>query len=227
MGELSPYLHELAVQAATHFGQHTQTSITFTYQGAVVRAASSDEPAARCDQVEARTGTGPCVQAMDQLHAVLVPRIPDDGDAWAQWRDQALAEGFVSAVAMPAHVRPGVAVTLNLYSGEPDPWDAQALLDADAHVQAVAVALRARLTEPVPTLDREVRRALDARALLDHAVGVLMHANASTPQEVSEVLSRMSIEGDLSLEQAAVLVLRSLEPSADVDALPTPNRPSD
>ncbi|MFS0699538.1 ANTAR domain-containing protein [Cellulomonas sp. 179-A 4D5 NHS] len=225
MTELSPYLHELVVQAAAHFGDHTQASITFAHHGALVRPASSDDRSARCDQVEARTGAGPCIQAMGQLHAVLVPRVLDA--TWVEWRAQATVEGFVSALAMPARVAPGLDVALNLYSRVTDPWDAQALADADTHAQGIADAIRARLDSPTQLMDIALREALSTRAVIEQAVGVLMHANACTPDEAMASLLEMSTGTDLDVEQVARFVLRTLDVTTYLPEPPSPHPSSD
>ncbi|MGW6128395.1 ANTAR domain-containing protein [Cellulomonas sp. NPDC055163] len=222
MNEPSPYLHDLTVRAAADFGEHTHASLILRHQGALVRPASSDARAARCDQVEARTGTGPCIQAMEQLYAVLLPSIRDDAADWPAWQQQALAERFTSVVAMPAHVAPGMDMALNLYSEDADPWDARFLLDADAHVQAIADALRTRIAQPDDEALVTLREALSTRTLIDQAVGVLMHANACSPSEALDVLLRMSLDSGVELARAARLVLRTLDVSTDLPAPPRP-----
>lgn len=217
MAEISSYLHDLAVGTARELGPDTQVSITFQHERAVVRAASSDERAARCDQVEANLGTGPCLEAMRELHAVLVARV-DDGAEYPEWRRRVAEEGFVSAVAMPAHVAPGLSVALNLYSTLPDPWDARRLVEADRHVKRVAAEIQAHTSLTAEDAGTELQRALSARAMIEQAVGAVMECNGCTSQEALDVLLRSCEAGDVDLVEAARVVLSTLGAGAEVRA---------
>lgn len=128
-------------EAAEHIGHETSCSVLVRLDGGLVRAASSDERAAACDDAEVRDRRGPCVLAMDQLAGVIVPDV-DLETRWPEWTDAAKAAGFRSGAALPAYVGDGVVAALNLYSESVDPWDAEALVRADGYVQRVAGMLR-------------------------------------------------------------------------------------
>jgi hypothetical protein len=98
------YLDNFAQRSAAVLGGDFDVSITMQYQGAALRAASSNEASARCDRVETHTGKGPCIDAMNDLTTHLVPDLGAE-DRWPAWRDQSLTEGYTSAVAVPAFVQ--------------------------------------------------------------------------------------------------------------------------
>jgi hypothetical protein len=126
--------------AATRIGSETSCSVILRHAGGLTRVASSDERSASCDEVEVAERGGPCVLAMDQVSGVLVPDLAAD-ERWPTWRDRAMAVGFRSAAALPAYVGDGAVLVLNLYSDMLDPWDGEALVRADVHVQEIAALL--------------------------------------------------------------------------------------
>lgn len=219
MTEISSYLDELAREVAQSFGGSAGSSITFQHHRAMLRVASSDEASARCDQVESRLRSGPCLQAMQTQEPVLLPRITGV-TRWPEWREQAVHEGFVSAVAVPAPVAPDVAVALTVYSRSPEPWDDATLAATQQHARTVARAVQGRLVLITAAhAANEVRTAVGRRVTVEHAVGAIMQCNACTPDEAREVLRRTCAEVDVSLETAARIVVGVLS------GTPTGSRP--
>ena len=119
------HLDDFAVRAGHHLGAGTHCSVSLRRHGQDRLAAASSDRSAACDEVEYRTGAGPCVAAMDHLQVVLVPDVVSD-TRWASWRDVTLGRGFRSAAAVPAHVSDDAEIALNLYSEAVDPWDREA-----------------------------------------------------------------------------------------------------
>lgn len=207
MAEITSYLDELAREVAQSFGDEAGASITFRHHGAVLRVASSDDASGRCDQVESRLRSGPCLQAMESQEPVLLPRVADV-TRWPEWREQAVHEGFVSAVALPAPVAPDVAVALNVYFRRPEPWDAAVLADVQEHARTIARAVQARLVLLTAAhAATQVRAAVGRRVNVEHAVGAIMQCNACTPEDALEVLRRTCADVDVSLETAARIVV--------------------
>lgn len=86
---------------------------------------------------------------MGTQRAVLLPRRADDTH-WPEWREQAVHEGYVSAVAVPAPVAPApvapeVAVALDVCFRDPASWDDAVLPLAQEHARTIARAVEERL----------------------------------------------------------------------------------
>lgn len=127
--------------AADKLGPDAHCSITLRYRDRLTYVGSSDERAERCDAVEVRFGSGPCVTAMDELRGVLIPDLHAD-TRWPEWRDAALGAGFRSAAALPAYVDDDTTIALNMYSDLLDPWDRDTLIGMDTNIQQIAEAVR-------------------------------------------------------------------------------------
>ncbi|GAB2499976.1 GAF and ANTAR domain-containing protein [Promicromonospora xylanilytica] len=206
----SNYPYEFAVRAATLLGRGLEVSITMREHGLAVRAGSNSDAAGRCDRVEALTGVGPCIDAMDQLHAQVVADIGEE-TRWAAWKQQVVDEGFVSAVAVPALVEPGVAIALNLYARSVDPWTPELLTAADSYAQLTASAVRLRL-EVAKLEDQTVGlyRTMSDSIVTERAVGAIMHTNQCDESQARQILKSASGHRNVDGREVAETVLRAL-----------------
>lgn len=206
----SNYPYEFAVRAATLLSPDLEVSITMREHGLAVRAGSNSDAAGRCDRVEALTGVGPCIDAMDQLRAQVIPAIAEEA-RWAAWKEQAVQEGFMSVVAVPALVEPGVAIALNLYARLVDPWTPELLTAADSYAQLTASAVRLRL-EVAKLEDHTVglyRKMSDA-IITERAVGAIMHTNLCDESQARQILESASRHRNVDGREVAETVLRAL-----------------
>lgn len=209
---IARFPQELAVRAATILGHGLEVSVTMRQAGVSVRAGSSSDAAARCDQAEALDDAGPCVDAMD-VGSRLVVAVADAA-RWERWSHQARVEGFVSTAAVPAEVADDVAVALNLYSRTPDPWTPELLAAADSYAQLVASAVRLRreLAELEDSTAGFYRDMSDAVAT-ERAVGAIMQTNQCSAEEARRIIDSASRHRNVSPREVAEQLLRALDVS--------------
>jgi len=212
---IASFPQEFAVRAATILGHGLEISVTLRQGGVSVRAGSSTDAAARCDQAEALDDAGPCIEAIDAGSRLVVA--VDEATRWERWSRQARAEGFVAAAAVPATVADEVAVALNLYSRAPDPWTPELLTAADSYAQLVAAAVRLRLelAELEDSTAGFYRDMSDAVAT-ERAVGAIMQTNQCSAEEARRIIDSASRHRNVSPREVAEHLLRALvvsEPS--------------
>lgn len=212
---IASFPQEFAVRAATILGHGLEISVTLRQGGVSVRAGSSTDAAARCDQAEALDDAGPCIEAIDAGSRLVVA--VDEATRWERWSRQARAEGFVAAAAVPATVADEVAVALNLYSRTPDPWTPELLTAADSYAQLVAAAVRLRLelAELEDSTAGFYRDMSDAVAT-ERAVGAIMQTNQCSAEEARRIIDSASRHRNVSPREVAEHLLRALvvsEPS--------------
>lgn len=204
------HLDDFAVRAGHHLGAGTHCSISLRHLGHDRLAAASSERSAACDEVEYRTGEGPCVTAMDDLQVVLVPDVGAES-RWPEWRRVTLDRGFRASAAVPAHVTEGAEIALNLYSDRVGSWGREALVQADMYAQGVAGTVE--LCLEVAALSREVtdlRAAGEVQAVLDRAVGATMAARGMSADAALAHLRDRAVADGTDLRTAAETVLRDL-----------------
>lgn len=207
------YLDEFATRAAAVLGADIEVSITMRHNGVVVRGASSSARAARCDQVETRTNLGPCLDAMDQVIGQVVPDLSQE-TRWQPWRDAALAEGFRSALAVPALALPDSPVSLNVYSVRLDPWSPGLITATDSYVQLLAASVRLRLElSDLEDATGGVYRQYQDAEIVEQAAGALVQLNDVSLQSARRALEAQSIERQVPLREVAETLLKALGPA--------------
>ena len=182
------HLSDIARRAGTRLGDGTHCTVSLRHGGLHRVAASDGSRPAACDEVEFRHGSGPCLTAMDDRSVVLVPDVRDES-RWRPWRDMVERVGFRSAAAVPAQVRDGADIALNLYSDAVDPWNGEALARAEAFAREVAgtVGLCLRVADLAQRVE-SLRDAVLARDVVNQAVGAVMATNRCTTDEALELL---------------------------------------
>lgn len=205
-------LDAVVARAAERAGSQTSATITLRHGADATVAAATDRPSGACDEAEQRTGVGPCLDAARSGRMLEVPSIAEAG-AWPDWRDAALAGGFGAAAALPASVPagPDVDLALNLYRPEPGRWDPEALADIARYAEdaAGAIALAARSAHQVRT-NADLQRAMESRAVIDQALGVVMAQNRCDADQAFAILRQASQHRNAKLREVAAAVVASV-----------------
>lgn len=206
---IAGYLHEFAVRSVAVLGGNVETSILLRYRGVSVRAASSNAAAGRCDQVEARSGEGLCVDAMDSGDLLVVRDLSSE-ERWPEWRAAAAGEGFVTAAAVPAEIVDGMSLALNVYSRAPIDWsdEIQEVIGAYAELAAAAVRLHLERSPDEETFDEDAGDP----GVVERAVGAIMHANGCQADEARELIATSAQNAELTQRAVARTILGALVP---------------
>src|SRR5699024_11033606 len=173
---------------------------------------SSTAAAARCDQVEARESSGPCVDAMDQMDVQLVTSIAD-ADVWVAWRDAAAGEGFVTAAAVPAEVVPNMNLALNIYSRAAEVWSGGLLRSLTAYAGLAAAAVRLHLDVALVTEELDAERAVSDHEIVERAVGAIMHLNNCTDAQARDLIEHAALAREVTKRDVAATILGALVPA--------------
>ncbi len=208
------YLHEFAVRSVAVLGGNVETSILLRYRGVSMRAASSNAAAARCDQVEARSGEGLCVDAMDSGDLLIVRDLASEV-RWPEWREAAAHEGFVTAAAVPAEILEGMSLALNVYSRSPIDWTEEVQQVIGAYAELAAAAVRLHLEREPAELEGEAASEPSGTGdpgVVERAVGAIMHANGCRAEEARELIATSAQNAELSQRAVALTILRALVP---------------
>ncbi len=207
---MDEHLTMFATRAAYQLRPDRNCSITVRDPFGLRRSASSEARAAYCDEVETADGSGPCIDAMEELRVVLVPDLADEV-RWGAWTAAARAVGFRSAVAFPAHVRQPARAALNVYSEQPDHWDRDTIVRCDVYAQQIAAVLD--LCLGVADLEQKRRRlqeALLAQKAIDQAVGAIMATQRCDAADALLTLQDAARQGDAGLTASAAQVLHDI-----------------
>ena len=165
-----------------------------------VTVGASDQLAQRIDDLERRSGDGPCIDAIEEE----TPQIEPDLTTPSQWPKLAaglLAETPVrGAMGFRILVDKRKGAALNLFSDTPNLFDAESAGRAAVLVAFASVAINAIAKgEDAASL----RRGLLSNREIGKAVGMLMLLNDFTEQEAFDLLRRHSQSLNIKLAEVA------------------------
>jgi GAF domain-containing protein len=127
---------------------------------------------------------------------------------WPQFARDARRAGVASYLSAPLSIDERFAGSLNLYGEQPGSFGGldEALVRLYTTAATDAIASARRYAQARAEADN-LRRALDSRAVIDQAIGVLMAQRGIGPQQAFDELSRTSQNTNTKLRDVAGKVI--------------------
>lgn len=180
-----------------------EVSMTMLDGGRPTTAVFTGELASYLDERQYESGFGPCIEAALTGATITIP----DTSASAVHPDfarTAFRHGVTHTLSVGLPLEHRCIGALNVYGAGGGPFDPAAvqLLTAFAGYAAVAAA-NADIHASTETLARNLERALDSRAVIDQAKGVLMARHGITPAAAFDLLSEQSQRSNRKLRELA------------------------
>jgi len=175
-------------------------------------AAASDDLALEADKVQYASGNGPCLDAVRKVTTVLVPDM--DGESrWPAYVARTIPLGVRGSLSVPLGIEAGVVGALNIYATAARAFDDEAVdLAIELAEYAGIVATTADQYNRATSLAEQMQRAMESRAVIEQAKGILMAQRHCSADEAFEVLVRLSQETHRKLrELAEALVAQVVE----------------
>jgi GAF domain-containing protein len=171
--------------------------------------ASSGDRVLDIDARQYAAGEGPCLEAARTRRMVRVD-VEQAAQRWPQFALSARQAGVASYLSAPLIIEEQFTGSLNLYGEQPGSFDQldEALLRLFT-TAATGVIAEARRYERARAMADNLRRALDSRAVIDQAIGVLMTQHGISAQEAFDELARMSQNTNTKLRNVADRVIAS------------------
>jgi GAF domain-containing protein len=191
-----------------------EVSVTLVPATGPATAACTAELALRLDEAQYRRGHGPCLDAAATLQTLATPHTESES-RWPDWAGRAVDAGVRSALAVGLPVEDGVTGAINVYSVAPDAFDEDAIALAQRFAAYAAVALaNAHVYDVQVTLAQQMQVAMESRAVIEQAKGIIMGERRCTPEEAIQILIGVSQQGNRKVRDiAAALVGRAGRPS--------------
>ena len=193
-----------------------EVSVTLLRGDRVESVAFTGPLACVLDERQYQSGFGPC---MDAALSGRIIAIADTADSatYADFARAAHAEGITSTLSIGLPVQRHTIGSLNIYAGDGSAFDesAQDLAVAFAGYAAVAVA-NAGVYSSTAQLAVNLQHALESRAVIDQAKGILMGRLGVSADRAFDLLARQSAESGRTLRDiAAELVAEAHRPGPD------------
>jgi GAF domain-containing protein len=187
------------------------TSVTIVADGRSSTVAASGPLALELDRVQYAQGTGPCLDAAHSGQLVEVPDTSTD-DRWAPFPRLAAERGCRGILSFPLPPQELITGGLNVYARTSRPLD-ERTRDVAARLAAYAVVPVSNmyLYESAVEQAEHLRAALDSRALIDQAKGILMERFKLSADQAFSALAQVSMDTNTKVRDIAERFVRTGE----------------
>ncbi|MFI6509925.1 ANTAR domain-containing protein [Streptosporangium sp. NPDC050855] len=204
------FLHELTVATVAALPEGSMCGLTVVRGERAVTIASSDDLTLAVDQIQYRTGEGPC---LDTLSSGQANHITDTSTEprWRSFCTEAFVHGVRSCLSLPLMGPSGQVGGYNLYNPRPDAFDDDALarMRVFADTAAGAVALSLRMADQ-SKLNADLRATLASRSVIDQAIGIVMAQQRCSAEDAFALLSRASQNRNLKVHDLAAEIVATV-----------------
>jgi GAF domain-containing protein len=189
-----------------------EVSVTLVRGKGAHTAAFTGDLALSLDESQYETGRGPCLDACAAAATMSVPDMASE-TRWPQWAARACEIGVNSSLSIGLPVQDTVTGALNIYATKPDAFDDDAIVVGQTFAGYAAVALaNAHLYDTTASLAQQLQAAMDSRAIIEQAKGIVMADRRCTAEEAFSILTKVSQDTNRKLRDvAAALVARAAE----------------
>ncbi|SFF50620.1 GAF and ANTAR domain-containing protein [Blastococcus tunisiensis] len=197
----------------------SEASILLMVDGRPSTTAYSGQLALDCDEQQFGQGEGPCLHAATTGELTEVPDMRTE-QRWPGYIVRAAERGALSSLSIPLPVSEGIQGALNVYAREVDAFDEESRTAGRQFAPYAGVAVSNMYAyQSAQNLADNLRTALDSRAVIDQAKGILMERHKLTADQAFQVLARVSMQTNTKLrtvadELATTGVLPGLPPGA-------------
>jgi GAF domain-containing protein len=182
-------------------------SVTVLRNGVPLTLAASAPLAQELDEIQYRHGNGPCVEAAATGHLVVVAA-PGTDTRWGPVGPVVAGRGVRGLLSHPLPGREAVSGALNLYA-RGDAGSLTALARFADH--AVVPVSNVLLYRGAVQRAEHLAAALDSRAVIDQAKGILMERFKLTADQAFHALARVSMQTNLKAREVAERLVRTGE----------------
>lgn len=166
-------------------------SITMVRQGEPTTPVFTDKAALGLDETQYAIGDGPCLAAIRHRGVEIFDATSDS--KWPGFNAAAASHGVISCLSVPLAGDQAVLGALNLYSRTATTYDERAREIACLFGDQLGVAA-ANATTYVESyeLAQQLQQAMESRAVIEQAKGILMAAEGCDPDAAFQMLVRAS-----------------------------------
>jgi GAF domain-containing protein len=201
--DMQSLLQTVADLAKSVMPGNPEASVTLLVNDKATTAVFTGQLALDCDESQYGRGYGPC------LHAASTGELIEIADAqadtrWRDYLDRAVERGALGSLSVPLPVSEGVAGALNIYARKPNAFDEDSRAAATRFAPYVAVAVsNMRAYQDARDMADNLQAALESRAVIDQAKGILMERYKLTADQAFQLLAEASMRTNTKLRTVA------------------------
>ena len=208
--DIDGVLHKIAQLAQRTIPGTDEVSVTLVRGKGAYTAAFTGDLAVALDEVQYKKGHGPCLAASASGDSLSLPDMATES-RWPDWAARAREAGVNGSLSIGLPIHETVSGALNVYALKPDTFDDDAIILAQTFAGYAAVALaNAHLYDVTATLAQHMQAAMESRAVIEQAKGIIMGERRCTADEAFRIMSKLSQDSNRKLRDvAAALVARA------------------
>jgi GAF domain-containing protein len=204
---LDDVLHRTAALAKSVLRVPIEASITLVGPAGATTPAFTAQPAYDLDQTQYSLGYGPCLASAEAGQLVRIPDIATE-TRWPAFTQAALERNVRSTLSVPLPVQRQVIGALNLYAEDLAVFDSATEVIAERFGAYAAVAIaNAHLLLSASELADQMAQAMESRAVIEQAKGVLMGERKCSAGEAFDMLVNLSQTTHRKLRDVAAAVI--------------------
>jgi GAF domain-containing protein len=152
-------------------------------EGQLRNAAVSDQRFEYLEQLQITHDEGPCIAAFDDKQLVCAEDLTEDG-RWPDFTTAALDRGIRAVLASPIPFNQQAIGVVGVVSEDRRPWSPEGELALLAFTDLAALLIASMLqAEQQSDLAGQLQGALDSRAVIEQAKGVLMNRDGISARD--------------------------------------------
>jgi len=198
-------LQEVAALAKAVMPGNPEASVTLVVKGRPTTVVSTGQLAVDLDENQYEHGYGPCLHAARTGELTEIADTRTD-DRWPDYLPGAVERGILSSLSVPLTIDEDgqVSGALNVYAREPHAFDEDSRSVA-TRFGPYATAATGNLYAYQSTRDlaNNLQVALESRAVIDQAKGVLIERYKVTPDQAFQLLAQASMHANRKLHDIA------------------------
>ena len=207
LGETLQQVAELTTQAVPvtdHVG------ITLLVDGKLKTSVFTHPEVPEIDRAQYRTGDGPCVDAYRTGIPSVIESTREPG-RWQEFRDSAERHGVLSTLSLPLVTQERSIGALNLYSDVEHAFDDEEVARVAElfATQAAFVLANAQAYWDARSLSENLTEAMQSRAVIEQAKGIIMTTMRCDPDAAWELLKSQSQAQNIKIRDLAVELVRN------------------
>jgi GAF domain-containing protein len=180
-----------------------ETSVFMQDSRQRVTVASTGQLALDLDEVQYSEDHGPCLHAASSGELTEVPDTRTE-TRWTDYMARAARAGNLSSLSVPLAIDGTVSGALNIYARRAHAFDDDARSAATRFGPYAAIAVgNMHDYEAAKDVARNLELALESRAIIDQAKGILMERHKLTADQAFQLLAQVSSRTNTKLRQIA------------------------
>jgi GAF domain-containing protein len=192
-----------------------EVSVTLVRDGLARGCGATGGRAQRLDTLQYDGASGPCLQAAaEKINVRIADTAVEDG--WDGWTAAAAALDIRAVLSVGMSIHDTVDGALTLYSETPGAFSAEVIVLARSLAEYGAAALaNAHLYDSTASLAEHMRKAMERRAGIEQAKGIIMGERRCTPEQAFAILTRISQDSNRKLRDVASALVNKASNTAE------------